>query len=749
MLIGFLPCLCRYLLPLGSLIAERHVAFLKQDPSAVVNLRAHCGSTVSIYNLAMVDMLLLFNYLITVDIFLSLYSRLLDNATGAFTPIEGSLPDFFSSLDFMYDYVVNPHGLAHLENIASSHLQDVSSLGDSTTQSPLTLWALALNLNISLVGKFDFFNKTSDANPAFAAAFSKFYNTRKMGEILLHSVRIASNEDFQSSECARHFVHTVAATVAGANTSAADYLYWKEDLTQGYSMRMLLFVVRESLTTSAIDLIDENKPQGFALSLARQLIGAQNKLSALEFLNEATMHSYRVLAEEEAQDLLHEAVTQLMPKIDELQAESEKDHMFGIVFGIALLRAMSLGLVTQFDLELIEGMESSQRDTSENSQPAFLAVCEATIFAMDVYISYVRGKGSQGAIDIHIKLHGVIFVFCEYLDWFTRNLKKLKATTFWTKAMEDDETSAAAFQVHEALLLVWATVSESLPVDDLNVKDFDYSLSNCLAAWNELITCVYTNENTVWTSATSAALHRTIELSLLISISKTESMLQALAKPSEISNNELLMAFRMQCIRLGMQMLAAFFVHKRLGDFYEAESLSYLLDHRRALLLKLLYHMQLLSKIVEMPAVATREFSKSTFIAPLSICLIDNTSQLSSILDKPNPTIDFVDSVLEDSRKKLDNEPHVDPQNLWEELRKINSNAPNGPLEDILRNQTEALNTLQCSYVGCTRLPDLGQKLKRKLCAACQRVHYCCAACQKKDWKSHKQACKLLGKLEK
>lgn len=60
--------------------------------------------------------------------------------------------------------------------------------------------------------------------------------------------------------------------------------------------------------------------------------------------------------------------------------------------------------------------------------------------------------------------------------------------------------------------------------------------------------------------------------------------------------------------------------------------------------------------------------------------------------------------------------------------------------------KAKTLGTLECSFVGCTVLPDtVNGVLKSRLCSGCRTVRYCCAACQKADWKAHKMACKAIG----
>ena len=704
----------------------------------------------------MVDILAISIYFIIIDIFVTVHARVSAAEAEAFKSIEGSLPEFFSSVDFIYDYATLPHGLSYLENLTAFLLvQNASTIRGPTLQTPLSLWAILLRQYIVSVRTSDSFkrpNQISGANPgSFTEVFSKLFNSKKTREILLQSARIASNEDPHLVANAKYFVHSVGETIAKMSINDEDFkLYWKEDLAQGYSVKILLSTVRESLTTSATDPIEK----GFALALAEKIIYAKCKVSAVQGLNEEIMHSYRRLAGKDAQDLLYDAATKAYDKINELSAVDVKDHIFGTAFALALLRAISLNLVKDFDQELVEeGMQkSSERDTSRDAQPTSSAVCDAILFATDMYIAYTRKEKpflEEDPIYYRIRLHRMNMLFCLYLDSVTQDLEDEKSTTFWKKALQDEETNGAAFQVYEALLLVWATVTDSLFKDEpFCLRDFDRSLAKYLEAWDKLITsCI---EDTVWTSSTAVALHRTIELGLNISISKTEAMLQCLARPLEVADDELVRALMLQCGLMIHKILEKLFLNERPEASYEADSLNFLLNHRGALLLKLLHQAKSLLKVVQMPAAvaATQPFTMIIFFTSIIACLTYSTSQLSLLLDKPNPNIETINMALENECKQLTIGSPAD-QIGWEALRKINSNAPNGPLEDILRNQTEALNTLQCSYVGCTTLPPMGQKPKRNLCSACLRVHYCSAGCQKKDWKSHKHACRLLGKLEK
>lgn len=85
-----------------------------------------------------------------------------------------------------------------------------------------------------------------------------------------------------------------------------------------------------------------------------------------------------------------------------------------------------------------------------------------------------------------------------------------------------------------------------------------------------------------------------------------------------------------------------------------------------------------------------------------------------------------------------------DKEHQFRELRLMAAARSVIPGQDRAMERAKALGKLDCAWLGCTTLSKrVSDKLKRSRCSACLQVHYCCAACQKADWKGHKVACKI------
>jgi hypothetical protein len=76
-------------------------------------------------------------------------------------------------------------------------------------------------------------------------------------------------------------------------------------------------------------------------------------------------------------------------------------------------------------------------------------------------------------------------------------------------------------------------------------------------------------------------------------------------------------------------------------------------------------------------------------------------------------------------------------------VKKLIDEAKSASETDTARavRRAEVLAVLPCAFVGCSIFASPEGKNYR-MCSGCKIVRYCCAQCQKNDWKVHKVACK-------
>jgi hypothetical protein len=79
------------------------------------------------------------------------------------------------------------------------------------------------------------------------------------------------------------------------------------------------------------------------------------------------------------------------------------------------------------------------------------------------------------------------------------------------------------------------------------------------------------------------------------------------------------------------------------------------------------------------------------------------------------------------------------------DLRKKALEASASDTERLVK-RAEVLAALPCAFVGCRTFPAPGKdSIKQKCCGGCKLVAYCSAESQRKDWASHKVACKAVA----
>ena len=90
-----------------------------------------------------------------------------------------------------------------------------------------------------------------------------------------------------------------------------------------------------------------------------------------------------------------------------------------------------------------------------------------------------------------------------------------------------------------------------------------------------------------------------------------------------------------------------------------------------------------------------------------------------------------LDEIENELNKIITNMPKV-----WSHLQNMNKNKIDA-LKISLHNEMKAINKKYCNYCG----HKIKEK-KKKLCAGCRSIYYCCLKCLKSEWNLHRQRCK-------
>lgn len=663
----------------------------------------------------------------------------------------------FSPLSYIIDYALQPHGLDSMAELLSNNHGVLDCRGESEIALPvLHKWNVAA---VALCKMHDTYSTFRESN-----AISSHYELYNVAIIVLNpervrlmslaAVRIVSTKslfELPSTSARDYAAQTGVLSSYLANIGTAHTLYWEEDMSLGYSTNILLRLIED------VDafLVQAGKRECVSFQLFMQMNAVPNTLSRSAKHTKLCAKGFQVLATEHAQEKLR----QVRLYMHEAAAAAASTGM-QLQYCSFALYASTLALQSLIQSQRV-GNPSQRIYTASELKKVFtgliavadswLLYCETVASAKVELTSYETTGIRQIVLCIDLCMQSCVQDFL-YINPFPGR-----------QAMCDSETYALFVQIFEAIATVWGTCAK---VVSPSASEFEFNMSTAVLNALYNVVGVFSNlaqfnrasqslecyeSSSVWYAATKAAetclsaawLHLSLPPADVLKI-HTSSLASALLPVDNVKYWSMALGVALSLIGIVCDAETFFFLHSGSdrGAPLKPDEEEQVRTIGAALTWKAL---RLIENMPDAAFLATSGIEAPVAYSGFALMVATNYKAFFMSLIAPESAVKRIEDVVEQEIASSYDVLVSTSLGMWRLALEGADLLPFVEREVALKNSIKVLSTLACGHLGCTTLP-LGSNRKRKAfkCSGCVKVRYCSAACQKKDWKFHKHACKVL-----